>query len=98
MHVRSELRRQRAYRLFAHDRAVQPSSTADADARVDAQTLGHVLGAALGDLSPDQREVLLLRAWAGLSSVEIAQALSVSAATVRTRLVRAPATADHRPA
>jgi RNA polymerase sigma-70 factor, ECF subfamily len=44
-------------------------------------------------LSFDQREVLLLHAWAGLSSVEIAQALSVSDATVRTRLHRARAKA-----
>jgi RNA polymerase sigma-70 factor (ECF subfamily) len=34
------------------------------------------------------REVLLLHAWAGLSSAEIARALGIPDATVRTRLSR----------
>jgi RNA polymerase sigma factor (sigma-70 family) len=91
MHVRSEQRRLRAYRRFAQHAPIQPSSNAEADARIDAQALGPALSAALAALSPDQREVLLLHAWAGLSPVEIAEALSVSNATIRKRLHRARA-------
>ena len=93
MHVRSEQRRQRAYRLFGQAPPIQFSSTAEADARLDAQALGPALRAALAALSPDQREVLLLHAWAGLSLAEIAEALSISHATVRKRLHRARAKA-----
>lgn len=93
MHGRSEQRRQRAYRLFAQDASIEPPSTAEADARLDAQALAPALSIALAALPPDQREVLLLHAWAGLSPGEIAQALSVSNATVRKRLHRARAKA-----
>lgn len=92
MHVRSEQRRQRAFRRFAQD-PVEAASTADTDARLDARALRPALYAALASLPPDQREVLLLHAWAGLSTVEIAEALSVSGATVRKRLHRARAKA-----
>jgi RNA polymerase sigma factor (sigma-70 family) len=94
MHLRSEQRRKRAYRLFAQAH-VQPSSTTEADERLDAKALGPALSEALAALTPDQREVLLLHAWAGLSPVEIAQALSLSSATVRKRLHRARAKAAH---
>jgi RNA polymerase sigma factor (sigma-70 family) len=93
MHGRSEQRRHRAYRLFAQDAPIEPPSAADADTRLDAQALAPALGTALAALPPDQREVLLLHAWAGLSPAEIAQALSVSNATVRKRLHRARAKA-----
>ena len=92
MHLRAENRRQRAYRLLAHSH-IQPATTAEADARVDAQALGPALNVALRALTPEQREVLLLHAWAGLSPFEIAQALSISSATARKRLHRARAKA-----
>lgn len=95
MHVRSEQRRERAYQL-AEQNQVQPSSTAEADARLDAQALVPTLNAALADLSQDEREVLLLHAWAGLAPSEIAQALSLSGAIVRKRLHRARAKATER--
>jgi RNA polymerase sigma factor (sigma-70 family) len=44
---------------------------------------------ALGRLSPDDREVLLLSYWDGLSSSEISDVLNTSAAAVRMRLHRA---------
>ena len=44
---------------------------------------------ALGLLSQDQRDVLLLHAWADLSSEEIANIMSVPAGTIRSRLSRA---------
>ena len=92
MHVRSEQRRQDAYRRSAQSR-IEPSSAGDVDARLDAQALGPALGAMLGALSRDEREVLLLHAWAGLSPAEISEALSVSGATARKLLHRARAKA-----
>jgi RNA polymerase sigma factor (sigma-70 family) len=88
MHIRSERRRQRVQRLLAQA-PFQPASTSEVDDRVDAEWLGPALSAALKALSPDQREVLLLHAWGGLSHAEIAEALSISGATVRKRLHRA---------
>jgi RNA polymerase sigma-70 factor (ECF subfamily) len=49
------------------------------------------LARALGLLSQDHRDVLLLHAWADLSSEEIASALGVPAGTIRSRLSRARA-------
>jgi RNA polymerase sigma factor (sigma-70 family) len=49
------------------------------------------LARALGLLSRDQRDVLLLHAWADLTSEEIASALGVPAGTIRSRLSRARA-------
>jgi RNA polymerase sigma factor (sigma-70 family) len=88
MHRRSEQRRLRAYGLAAElDR--EPSSSAEDDARLDAAALGPALSDALATLPPEQREVLLLHAWAGLSHAEIARALTISAGNVRKRLHRA---------
>jgi RNA polymerase sigma-70 factor (ECF subfamily) len=49
----------------------------------------HDLGRALAALEPEQRDVLLLYAWAELSYGEIAVALGVPLGTVRSRLARA---------
>lgn len=49
------------------------------------------LARALGLLSQDQRDVLLLHAWAELSSEEIATIMGVPAGTIRSRLSRARA-------
>jgi RNA polymerase sigma-70 factor (ECF subfamily) len=49
------------------------------------------LAAALGMLTGDQRDVLLLHAWTELSNEEIASALDVPAGTIRSRLSRARA-------
>ena len=92
MHARSERRRQRANRRLGQT-SFHPASTSEIEDRVDAHALAPALSAALEALSRDQREVLLLHAWAGLSPAEIAEALSISGATVRKRLHRARARA-----
>jgi RNA polymerase sigma factor (sigma-70 family) len=51
--------------------------------------LDHEVAAALAELDPDQRDVLLLFAWGELSYEEIASALGIPVATVRSRMSRA---------
>ena len=85
---RREERRLRAYaRLSRRDRDTYAGD--EVDARLDAIALRAGLAEALAALSPALREVLLLHAWAELSHEEIAEALGLSAAAVRTRLHRA---------
>lgn len=57
--------------------------------RLDAHARKQTLAAALAELRPVEREVLLLHAWADLTDSEIAQALSVPIGTVKSRLHRA---------
>jgi RNA polymerase sigma-70 factor (ECF subfamily) len=85
-HWRTERRMLRAYArtgvdpvLMAEDEAVE---RADADAR------SRELAAALAELRRDEREVLLLHAWAELSDAEIANALGLPLGTVKSRLSR----------
>jgi RNA polymerase sigma factor (sigma-70 family) len=59
------------------------------ESRVAASAAHRALAAALASLSPGDREVLLLIAWADLSYDEIAQAMSIPVGTVRSRLNRA---------
>lgn len=56
--------------------------------RVDAEVAVRRLAAALADLSPGDRDVLLLTSWAGLDSNEVAEALGIPVGTVRSRLHR----------
>lgn len=56
--------------------------------RVDAEVAVRGLAAALADLSPGDRDVLLLTSWAGLDSNEVAEALGIPVGTVRSRLHR----------
>ena len=51
--------------------------------------LDHEITAALRELDPDQRDVLLLFAWGELSYEEIAWALAIPVGTVRSRMSRA---------
>ncbi len=60
-----------------------------ADHRVSAQAAHGELAGALAALSPGDRHVLLLIAWADLSYQEVADALSLPVGTVRSRLNRA---------
>ena len=62
-----------------------------ADERVIVETLAPRIAGALAALNHDQREVLLLHAWADLSHEEIAGALGIAQGTARSRLSRARA-------
>lgn len=62
-----------------------------ADQRVTAAALAPRIAGALAALSPDQREVLLLHAWAEFNHEEIASALRIAPGTARSRLSRARA-------
>jgi RNA polymerase sigma factor (sigma-70 family) len=70
--------------------------TGDGSEAIDQQLttalLAPRLAAALGQLTHDQREVLLLFAWGELSHEEIAAALRIAPGTARSRLSRARAT------
>lgn len=61
----------------------------DTDDRLDATRVAGALERALGSLSEEYREILLLVAWEQLSPAEIAQSLQMHPGTVRTRLHRA---------
>jgi RNA polymerase sigma-70 factor (ECF subfamily) len=62
-----------------------------ADERVIAAALAPRIAGALAALNRDQRDVLLLHAWAGLSHEEIAAAMGIAPGTARSRLSRARA-------
>ena len=59
------------------------------DARIDASIAGPAVAKALSRLKPDDREALLLYAWADLTYREIGEALAIPVGTVRSRLSRA---------
>lgn len=84
---RLETRSRRDGRLaLVHDApapAVQPDEAAIADAR------GRMVRAALEQLRPSEREVLVLRYEAGLGFREVAQACGIDEATARKRASRA---------
>jgi RNA polymerase sigma factor (sigma-70 family) len=70
----------------------QPAEASHAErvvAQVAAQAMGNLLGVALAELSTEDRDVLLLIAWEGLSYEEVAAALGIPVGTVRSRLNRA---------
>ena len=83
--LRNERRsEQRAVHLFS--RMVEPVHWA----RASSDGGDHErLAALLAKLDPDQRDVLLLYAWAELSYEEIASSLAIPLGTVRSRLARA---------
>jgi RNA polymerase sigma-70 factor (ECF subfamily) len=84
---RKERRMLRAYaRTGADPVLVEEDSTLD---RLDAQAERAALAAALAELRREEREVLLLHAWAGLSDAEIAESLSLPVGTAKSRLSRA---------
>jgi RNA polymerase sigma factor (sigma-70 family) len=87
-HRRAEVRLLRALARTGID----PDTVNHADqieSRVVASAAHRALSGALAALSPGDREVLLLIAWADLSYDEIAEALSIPVGTVRSRLNRA---------
>jgi RNA polymerase sigma factor (sigma-70 family) len=85
-HWRDERRMLRAYaRTGADPVLVDESEALD---RIEAQARRRALAAALAELRPRDREILLLRAWAEFSDAEIAAALSLPIGTVKSRLHR----------
>ena len=78
-------------RIVDHDNRIEPGHDpwSDADARLDAARRWPALRAALGQLCPEDREVLLLVAWEHLSPAEIAVSLGIPQGTARWRLHRA---------
>ncbi|GAA3249895.1 RNA polymerase sigma factor [Nonomuraea helvata] len=87
-HRRVEVRFYRALVRSGIDEIVEPY-VERVDDRVAAQQAG--LAAALMELSPRDREVLLLVAWADMSYEDVARALDIPVGTVRSRLNRARA-------
>jgi RNA polymerase sigma-70 factor (ECF subfamily) len=86
-HHRDEERKLRAYARTG----VDPVRSEDEDEvvrRLDANARQRALAAALADLRADDREVLLLHAWAELRDEEIAAALALPPGTVKSRLHR----------
>jgi RNA polymerase sigma factor (sigma-70 family) len=86
-HWRDERRMLRAYARTGVDPVVAEDD-AQLD-RFDASSRRRELAAALAELRPRDREILLLHAWAELSDSEIAAALSLPLGTVKSRLHRA---------
>ncbi len=69
--------------------AVAGSRAEDPLAAIECREMQARVRSALRRLSPEQRRLLILRYWHGLSIVEIGSRLDVPDATVRTRLRRA---------
>src|SRR5439155_21133867 len=85
-HWRKERRMLRAYARTGVDPIL-----ADEDAaaeRADAHARHRELATALAELRKDDREILLLNAWAELTDAEIADALGLPIGTVKSRLSR----------
>jgi RNA polymerase sigma factor (sigma-70 family) len=90
-HVRSEGRRLRAWARDHGRRAVADHVDDRTASVVDAKSLMVDLSEALAELRPEERDVLLMVAWADLSAAEVAEVTETPVATVRTRLFRARA-------
>lgn len=87
-HLRAERARLRALARVPPGRDDAPPDER-AVAAADAARLAPALAAALAELEPRDRDVLLLRAWGDLTYAEIAVALAIPEGTARSRLHRA---------
>jgi RNA polymerase sigma factor (sigma-70 family) len=85
-HWRKERRMLRAYARTGVD-PVLPAED-EADERADAGVRHRELAAALAGLRREEREILLLHAWAELTDAEIADALDLPVGTIKSRLSR----------
>jgi RNA polymerase sigma factor (sigma-70 family) len=90
-HARAEANTLRAMARDAGRAAVVEPEDAASAARLDAGRAARALAAGLAALRQEERDVLLLVAWAALRPVEIAAALDLNVQTVRTHLHRARA-------
>ena len=87
-HHRDEVRQLRALARTGVDPAVE-SFTDQADARLAASAASRTVAAAIAELDADQRDVLLLITWAGLTYDQGAEALGIPEGTARSRMNRA---------
>lgn len=85
-HWRKERRMLRAYARTGVDPVLADDDSAVE--RIDAEARHRELADALAQLRPDEREILLLHAWADLADSEIAAALGLPVGTVKSRLSR----------
>jgi RNA polymerase sigma-70 factor (sigma-E family) len=83
---RSVIRRRQTARK--HLRVAEPEATAGADHDVLLRDEHRLALAAVRELPRRQQEVLILRYWSGLSELEIAAALGISAGTVKSSASR----------
>lgn len=90
-HARSERRQLAAYGRVASRDARDHLDDA-VESRMDAAAMVPALAEALSRLRPDERDVLLMHAWQGLSYRDIADALGIATGTVGSRLTRARGT------
>lgn len=93
-HWRTEHRQLRAYARTGIDPVVEDLD--DSLTRADADVRRRQLAAALAALGRDEKEILLLHAWADLSDAEIAEALAIPIGTVKSRLHRLRAVLRNR--
>lgn len=88
-HVRTEQRRLKAHSISAgraHGPALDP--LLDSDGRIDAGREIASIAAAVSALQPEDRDVLILKAWENMTSSEISLVLGIPPGTVRSRLSR----------
>lgn len=86
-HWRKERRMLRAYARTGVDLIFEQEEDESVE-RADAEAQKRALAAALAELRPVEREIILLHAWANLTDAEIAGALSLPVGTVKSRLHR----------
>lgn len=88
-HSRQELRRLRATASAgSQERSAAADPYDEVLGQVDASRRVAQLADAVSALDPADRNVLLMTAWGGLTSVEVALALGIPVGTVRSRLHR----------
>ena len=87
-HARTEVRGLRAFARLARQPGIGADHADRVGDRVDAADRVNRLSAAVAQLPPGDREVLLMTSWAGLTAAEIGDALGIPAGTVRSRLHR----------
>jgi RNA polymerase sigma-70 factor (ECF subfamily) len=90
---RDRLRRRRGRTFLALDDAsgadeILPGMHVDAVEDVEVADLSRLVAAAVAALPEEQREVIVLKEYEGMTFVEIAQTLQVPVSTVKTRLYR----------
>src|SRR5207247_1731943 len=80
-------RRPRVQDIVSHEEQGEPvATTADPDDSLQLAEQRHLLQSALTDLPEKQRAAVVLRDLQGLSTTEVADAMNVSEATVRSHL------------